>query len=107
MSSSEDAYVDLTAARRNRRGRAVREDDRPNGAEVMAELAHLRERVRELEALETGRATAETELSDARQRFQYLLAVSPAIIYATQASGDFRCTFVSENVREIMGVAPE
>ena len=107
MSRSEDAYVDLSAARRNPRGRAVREDDHPNGAEVVAELAYLRQRVRELEALEAGRATAETELSGARQRFQYLLAVSPAIIYATQASGDFRCTFVSENVREIMGFAPE
>jgi PAS domain-containing protein len=42
-----------------------------------------------------------------RQRLQHLLAVSPAIIYSTQASGDFACTFVSENIRTIMGFAPE
>jgi PAS domain S-box-containing protein len=34
-------------------------------------------------------------------------AVSPAIIYSTKASGDFACTFVSENIRTIMGFAPE
>ena len=56
----------------------------------------LRERKRTLE-----------ELSGARLRLQYLLAVSPAIIYSTKASGDFACTFVSENIRTIIGFAPE
>jgi PAS domain S-box-containing protein len=32
-----------------------------------------------------------------------VLAVCPAIIYATQASGDFACTFVSENILQILG----
>ncbi|HEX2447114.1 MAG TPA: PAS domain-containing protein, partial [Methyloceanibacter sp.] len=49
----------------------------------------------------------ETELSGTRQRLQYLLAVNPAIIYTTKASGDFGCTFVSENLRAIMGYSPE
>jgi PAS domain S-box-containing protein len=50
----------------------------------------------------------ELELKDARQRLQYLLAVSPAIIYTTQAAGNgYVCTFVSENLRAIMGYAPE
>jgi PAS domain S-box-containing protein len=56
----------------------------------------LRERRRTLE-----------ELSGVRLRLQHLLAVSPAIIYSTQASGDFACTFVSENIRTIMGFSPE
>jgi len=72
-----------------------------------AELAILRERVRELEALQAGREAIESELSGARQRYQHLLAVSPAIIYTTHASGDFACTFVSENIRTIMGFSPE
>ena len=46
-------------------------------------------------------------LGSERQRLQHLLAVSPAIIYSTKASGDFACTFVSENIRAIMGFAPE
>jgi PAS domain S-box-containing protein len=55
----------------------------------------------------TARKTTETELSETRQRLQYLLAVSPAIIYTTKASGDFRCTFVSENLEPIMGYSPD
>src|SRR5271166_4225473 len=105
MSRSEGAYAEVGVARKNRAGRASLEE--PSNTELMAELAYLRRRVGELEALETGRATAETELSGARQRFEHLLAVSPAIIYATHASGDFSCTFVSENIREIMGFAPQ
>src|ERR671922_142501 len=45
--------------------------------------------------------------SEARQRLQYLLAVSPTIIYTTKASGGYACTFISENLRAIMGYAPE
>jgi len=62
----------------------------------------LRERKREEEALEE-RAT---ELKAARDRFQYLLAVTPGVIYTTQGSGDYACTSVSENVDAIMGFSP-
>ena len=55
----------------------------------------------------TKRKAIETELSSTRQRLQYLLAVSPSIIYTTKASGNFACTFVSENLRAIMGYSPE
>jgi PAS domain S-box-containing protein len=55
----------------------------------------------------TERKSIETELSDTRQRLQYLLAVSPAIIYTTKASGDYSCTFVSENLKAIMGYSSE
>ncbi len=47
------------------------------------------------------------ELREARERLQYLFAVSPAIIYTNKASGDFACTFVSENLHAIMGYAPQ
>ena len=45
----------------------------------------------------------ETELKAAHARLQHVLAVSPAIIYANQASGDFACTFVSEISRRLWG----
>ena len=35
-----------------------------------------------------------------------LVGASPAIIYTTQVSGDYACTFVSENLESIMGYAP-
>jgi hypothetical protein len=46
------------------------------------------------------------ELKTARERFQYLLTVTPGIIYTTQASGEYACTFVSENVDQIIGFSP-
>ena len=70
-------------------------------------VIELRERRRELEAHHVGRETIETELISARQRFQHLLAASPAIIYTTHASGDYACTFVSENIQTIMGFSPQ
>ena len=47
-----------------------------------------------------------TELKKARERIQYLLTVTPGIVYTTKASGDYACTFVSENVDPIMGFSP-
>ena len=35
-----------------------------------------------------------------------LVGASPAIIYTTQVSGDYACTFVSENLNTIMAYAP-
>jgi PAS domain S-box-containing protein len=54
----------------------------------------------------TERKSIETELMGTRQRLQYLLSVSPAIIYTTQVSGNYACTFVSDNLRDIMGYSP-
>jgi len=47
-----------------------------------------------------------TELKAARERFQYVLTVTPGVIYTTQGSGDYACTSVSENVDAIMGFSP-
>jgi PAS domain S-box-containing protein len=54
----------------------------------------------------TERKSIESELIGTRQRLQYLLSVSPAIIYTTKASDDYACTFVSDNLRHIMGYSP-
>jgi PAS domain S-box-containing protein len=86
---------------------AVRMDDqKKTNKQPVAELVKLRQRISVLEAEQAERKAIETELSDARQRYQYLLAASPSIIYTTQTSGDFGCTFVSENIDAIMGFAP-
>lgn len=47
------------------------------------------------------------ELRTGQQRLKYVLAVSPAITYATKASDDFACTFVSESAHQIMGYSAE
>jgi PAS domain S-box-containing protein len=62
----------------------------------------LRERKREEESFDER----STELRRARERFQYVLTVTPGVIYTTQASGNYACTFVSENVDAVMGFSP-
>ena len=51
------------------------------------------------------RKGVQAELNDARARLQHVLAVTPAVIYTNQASGDYACTFVSESLQQIMGYA--
>src|SRR5262245_37790325 len=79
------------------------DDDKKSKKQLLDEISALRRRVDDLEAFEIERRAIATELKGTRQRLQYLLAVSPAIIYTTKATGDYACTFVSENLRAIMG----
>lgn len=52
---------------------------------------------------ETGdSASAETSARAAR-----LLSASPAVLYSFKASGDFAPTFVSENIKRLLGYCPE
>jgi PAS domain S-box-containing protein len=83
------------------------EDDKKTKKQLLDELLGLRRKIGELEAFENERKAIAKELKGTRQRLQYLLAVSPAIIYTTKASGDYACTFVSENLRAIMGYTPQ
>lgn len=83
------------------------DDERKTKDQLVKELIELRKRINLLEPSEAERKAIEAELTGTRQRLQYLLAVSPAIIYTTHASGDYRCTFVSENLHAIMGYTAE
>jgi PAS domain S-box-containing protein len=85
----------------------VADDNKKTKNQLLDEVACLRQRVTDLEAFETERKSIASELKGTRQRLQYLLAVSPAIIYTTKATGDYACTFVSENLRAIMGYTPQ
>ena len=49
---------------------------------------------------------AEKQKSAARARLAQLLASSPAVIYSFKASGDFRPTFVSQNIKDWLGYEP-
>ena len=82
-------------------------DDGKTRTELLEEIVRLRQRLTTLESLEVDRRAIEAELKGTRQRLQYLLSVSPAIIYTTQAAGSYACTFVSENLRDIMGYTPQ
>jgi PAS domain S-box-containing protein len=54
-------------------------------------------------APDSSRQDIEVELKAAHDRLSHVLAVCPAIVYTTQAAGDYACTFVSKNIEEILG----
>ena len=54
----------------------------------------------------TERKRAEMELTMARSRLEHLLTSSLAIIYSGEPSGNYAETFVSENVKSILGYEP-
>ena len=57
----------------------------------------------------SARKKAETALGErmaVMNDLETLVGASPAIIYTTQVSGDYACTFVSENLNAIMAYAP-
>ena len=55
----------------------------------------------------TKRKQAEEAAAAASIRVQHLLARSPAVIYAFEASGDYRPTFISQNIKELLGYERE
>ncbi|AVH69363.1 PAS domain S-box protein [Nostoc sp. 'Lobaria pulmonaria (5183) cyanobiont'] len=73
------------------------EDDRPSGVgTVLVEISELQAALRE-------RKHVEQELLLANERLQYLLTSSPVVIYSSKTSDDFSTTFISENVKEMVG----
>src|SRR5207253_5203774 len=85
-------------------------DDEGREVGTVGFATDLRERKKSEEVLQRARDELErrveeltTELKAARERLRYLLTVTPGIIYTNKASGDYACTFVSENVDPIMG----
>jgi PAS domain S-box-containing protein len=55
----------------------------------------------------TRRKQAEEAAAAANNRVQDLLARSPAVIYAFEASGDYTPTFISQNIKELLGYERE
>ncbi|MCT7962715.1 PAS domain S-box protein [Laspinema sp. D1] len=51
----------------------------------------------------SDRVSAQVQLQRTTERLQYLLSSSPAIIYSAKIFGDYRPTFMSENVQMILG----
>lgn len=80
---------------------------RTEHGDLAAEVAALRQRIKSLESDQLKWLEVEKVLTSARQHLEHLLAASPAIIYSTNASNDFACTFVSDNIQSIMGYEPQ
>jgi PAS domain S-box-containing protein len=55
----------------------------------------------------SARKAAEEAEDRARERLALLLDTAPAVIYSFKASGDFAPTFVSENIKRLLGYCPD
>ena len=56
---------------------------------------------------ERQREQAERALLESQARFRFLVSASPAIIYSRRYGGDSVTTFISENIREVLGYDPD
>ncbi|MEG4071752.1 PAS domain S-box protein [Microcoleus sp. Pol14C2] len=53
------------------------------------------------------RKRAEMEFQQLKERLQFLLASNPAVIFTAAPTGDFCTTYISDNVKAIMGYDPQ
>ena len=53
------------------------------------------------------RKRAEMELQQLKERLQFLLASNPAVIFTAAPTGNFCTTYISDNVKAIVGYDPE
>ena len=88
-------------------------DEEGQGVGTVGFATDLRERRRTEERLQRTHDELEkrieertAELKTHRERLQYLMTVSSGVLYTSKGSGDFACTFVSENVDSVMGYSP-
>lgn len=51
----------------------------------------------------SDRRREELENKHLKERLEFVLSASPAVIYTCQVSGDFAATFISDNVQDVLG----
>ena len=79
----------------------VRKEPNPSHYQVLARrIKHTVERHR----AEDNLRSREQELKESEGRLRYLVTNNPAVIYTAEVTGDYAATFVSENVKEQLGI---
>ena len=97
----------LSATRRIAQGDLSARAGIPYGRSELSELARgFDEMAQRLEEQQRDLRGALVELKERDERLSHLLEVSPAVIY-TMAPGPLRITWVSPNVRDLLGFSPE
>jgi|GEM_PF-1674013 len=71
-------------------------DDKGEPAEIVGSWSNI-----------TARKTAEQAERAARARFDLMLHSAPAVVYSFAATGNFTPTFVSENIKRVLGYEPD
>ncbi len=78
----------------------------PKGSLKPETLGRTLNNVTRLFQAESQRKAAQTRLAETSAHLRYLIDNSPAIIYSAVPSGDFKITFVSENLSHVLGYEP-
>ncbi|MEQ8970264.1 MAG: PAS domain S-box protein [Coleofasciculus sp. C1-SOL-03] len=114
----EDHPLVLDSLNQQFQGHSVKREYRiirPNGEQrwITADISVVRDEAGEplrfvgLAEDITERKQAELELQSTKERLQYLLTASPAVIFSSQIEGDYSATFMSENASTILGYEAE
>ncbi|MDP6787083.1 MAG: PAS domain S-box protein [Rhodospirillales bacterium] len=74
----------------------------PEGGSALVQIDMTEQR-----RVEEALRESEEALRQEKSRLSLLLESSPSVIYACKASGDFGATYISDNIRNIMGFEPE
>ncbi len=82
---------------------AVRKLNEELGITVAERTIYLGSAIEKLQQEIVRRKQVEDALRATQERFQYLIASNPAIIYSCHPDGDYPATFVSENSKDILG----
>jgi PAS domain S-box-containing protein len=79
------------------------------GNDQLARLAHNVNQLFDMvqERRDNGDAATLRELEKSNTRLEYLIANTPAIIYSSVPTGDFKMTFVSANAARVLDYQPE
>jgi len=62
--------------------------------------------ITELKRLELEAKKAEVAITAAHARLNHILAFSPTVVYSFEATGNYNATFVSENIKDLLGYEP-
>ncbi|MEW6378657.1 MAG: PAS domain S-box protein [bacterium] len=102
--SIDGIIIDITARRKAEE--KVRQYRQHLEQLVQQRTAQLAATGEQLQQQITGRQQAEREITLSRERLHHLLNSSPAVIYSCKPSGDFKTTFISDNMKLQTGYEP-
>lgn len=71
---------------------------------IMAE--HLENETKRQKSLSDAMRKSEASLVEIKSRLEYLLTNNPAVIYSSKPSDDYGATFISSNIKTLMGYEP-
>ncbi|VAW86676.1 Histidine kinase [hydrothermal vent metagenome] len=82
------------------------QDYLPKAKMTVQALARVVRNVIRVHQAEAAGKAAQVRLAESSSHLQYLIDNSPAIIYSAVPTGDFKITFVSENLHHVLGYEP-